>query len=399
MAQRVKRGPNKRGRFGPYGGQYVPETVMHALSELEKSYKKLRKDRSFLAELNGFLSDFVGRPSPLYFAERFTAYLKGPKVFFKREDLNHTGAHKINNTVGQILLAKHMGKKRIIAETGAGQHGLATATVCARFGMECIIYMGVVDIKRQAPNVEKMKLLGAQVVPVESGSKTLKDATSQAMRDWVTNIRTTFYIIGSVVGPHPYPMLVRDFQSIIGKETKSQCKKKFSKLPDAIIACVGGGSNAIGIFDSFINEKSIKLIGVEAAGHGLNSGRHAATLAKGKPGVLHGSYSYLVYDDDGQIILPHSISAGLDYPGVGPEHSALSDSGRVKYVSATDKQALSAFELVSKLEGIIPALETSHALAYLISQKKEFKTNQNIVVCLSGRGDKDMPIIFGQEKA
>ncbi|MEE8405442.1 MAG: tryptophan synthase subunit beta, partial [candidate division Zixibacteria bacterium] len=310
-----------------------------------------------------------------------------------------TGAHKINNTVGQILMAKHMGKKRIIAETGAGQHGLATATVCARFGMECIIYMGAVDIKRQAPNVEKMKLLGAKVVTVESGSKTLKDATSQAMRDWVTNIRSTFYIIGSVVGPHPYPMLVRDFQSIIGKETKRQCREKFHKLPDTIIACVGGGSNAIGIFDSFINEKSVRLIGVEAAGHGLNSGRHAATLSKGKPGVLHGSYSYLVYDNDGQIILPHSISAGLDYPGVGPEHSALNDSGRVKYVSATDKQALSAFELVSKLEGIIPALETAHALAYLIAHKKEFKDSQNVVVCLSGRGDKDMPIIFGKEKA
>ncbi len=399
MAQRVKRGPDSRGRFGAYGGQYVPETVMQALSELEMSYRKLKKDKSFLSELRGYLSDFVGRPSPLYFAERFTAYLKGPKVYFKREDLNHTGAHKINNTVGQILMAKHMGKKRIIAETGAGQHGLATATVCARFGMECIIYMGAVDIKRQAPNVEKMKLLGAKVVTVESGSKTLKDATSQAIRDWVTNIRSTFYIIGSVVGPHPYPMLVRDFQSIIGKETKRQCKEKFRRLPDAIIACVGGGSNAIGIFDSFINEKSVKLIGVEAAGHGLNSGQHAATLSKGKPGVLHGSYSYLVYDDDGQIILPHSISAGLDYPGVGPEHSALNDSGRVKYVSATDKQALSAFELVSKLEGIIPALETSHALAYLIVHKKEFKAGQNVVVCLSGRGDKDMPIFFEREKA
>ena len=399
MAQRVKRGPDSRGRFGAYGGQYVPETVMHALSELELSYKKLKKDKRFLSELRGYLSDFVGRPSPLYFAERFTAYLKGSKVYFKREDLNHTGAHKINNTVGQILMAKHLGKKRIIAETGAGQHGLATATVCARFGMECVIYMGAVDIKRQAPNVEKMKLLGAKVVTVESGSKTLKDATSQAIRDWVTNIRSTFYIIGSVVGPHPYPMLVRDFQSIIGKETKRQCKEKFRRLPDAIIACVGGGSNAIGIFDSFINEKSVKLIGVEAAGHGLNSGQHAATLSKGKPGVLHGSYSYLVYDDDGQIILPHSISAGLDYPGVGPEHSALNDSGRVKYVSATDKQALSAFELVSKLEGIIPALETSHALAYLIVHKKEFKAGQNVVVCLSGRGDKDMPIFFEREKA
>lgn len=398
MAQRVKRGPDSKGRFGKYGGQYVPETVMQALSELEKSYRKLKKDKSFQSELRSYLSDYVGRPSPLYFAERFTAYLKGPKIYFKREDLNHTGAHKINNTVGQILLAQHMGKKRIIAETGAGQHGLATATVCARFGMECIIYMGAVDIKRQAPNVEKMKLLGAKVVTVESGSKTLKDATSQAMRDWVTNIRTTFYIIGSVVGPHPYPMLVREFQSIIGKETKRQCQEKFSRLPDVIIACVGGGSNAIGIFDSFISEKSVKLIGVEAAGHGLNSGQHAATLSKGKPGVLHGSYSYLVFDDDGQIILPHSISAGLDYPGVGPEHSALNDSGRVKYVSATDKQALSAFEIVSKLEGIIPALETAHALAYLIANKKKFKASQKIVVCLSGRGDKDMANFSEKDK-
>lgn len=398
MAQRVKRGPDRKGRFGDYGGQYVPETVMQALSELEKSYRKLKKNKSFQSELRSYLSDYVGRPSPLYFAERFAAYLKGPKIYFKREDLNHTGAHKINNTVGQILLAQHMGKKRIIAETGAGQHGLATATVCARFGMECIIYMGAVDIKRQAPNVEKMKLLGAKVVTVESGSKTLKDATSQAMRDWVTNIRTTFYIIGSVVGPHPYPMLVRDFQSIIGKETKRQCQEKFSRLPDVIIACVGGGSNAIGIFDSFINEPSVKLIGVEAAGHGLNSGQHAATLSKGKPGVLHGSYSYLVFDDDGQIILPHSISAGLDYPGVGPEHSALNDSGRVKYVSATDKQALAAFELVSKLEGIIPALETAHALAYLIANKKKFKASQKIVVCLSGRGDKDMANFSEKDK-
>jgi len=398
MAQRVKRGPDRKGRFGDYGGQYVPETVMQALSELEKSYRKLKKNKSFQSELRSYLSDYVGRPSPLYFAERFAAYLKGPQIYFKREDLNHTGAHKINNTVGQILLAQHMGKKRIIAETGAGQHGLATATVCARFGMECIIYMGAVDIKRQAPNVEKMKLLGAKVVTVESGSKTLKDATSQAMRDWVTNIRTTFYIIGSVVGPHPYPMLVRDFQSIIGKETKRQCQEKFSRLPDVIIACVGGGSNAIGIFDSFINEPSVKLIGVEAAGHGLNSGQHAATLSKGKPGVLHGSYSYLVFDDDGQIILPHSISAGLDYPGVGPEHSALNDSGRVKYVSATDKQALAAFELVSKLEGIIPALETAHALAYLIANKKKFKASQKIVVCLSGRGDKDMANFSEKDK-
>ncbi len=395
MAPKIKRGPDKRGRYGPYGGQYVPETVIYALAELDNSYRKIKKDKSFQKELNGFLADFVGRPSPLYFAERLTEYARGPKIYFKREDLNHTGAHKINNTVGQILLALRMGKKRIIAETGAGQHGLATATVCARFGLECIIYMGAEDIKRQAPNVQKMKLLAAEVVPVESGSKTLKDATNEALRDWVTNVRTTFYIIGSVVGPHPYPMIVRDFQSIIGKETRLQSRKLFGKLPDAIIACVGGGSNAIGIFDAFISEPTVKLIGVEAAGFGLNSKKHAASLAMGKPGVLHGSYSYLVYDKDGQVMLPHSISAGLDYPGVGPEHSFFRDNGRVQYGSATDKEALGAFNLVSKLEGIIPALESAHAMAYLIKRSKDFKTNQNVIVCLSGRGDKDMPIIFG----
>jgi len=395
MAQRIKRGPDKRGRFGPYGGQYVPETVMYALQELEQSYRKIKRVKAFKAELNGLLANYVGRPSPLYFAERLTAYAKGPKIYFKREDLNHTGAHKINNTVGQILLALRMGKKRIIAETGAGQHGLAAATVCARFGLECIIYMGSVDIKRQAPNVQKMQLLGAEIVCVESGSKTLKDATNEALRDWVTNVRTTFYIIGSVVGPHPYPMIVRDFQSVIGRETRQQSKKLFGKLPDAIIACVGGGSNALGIFDAFINESAVELIGVEAAGHGLNTSKHAASLAKGRPGVLHGSYSYLVYDEDGQVVLPHSISAGLDYPGVGPEHSFFRDNKRVKYGSATDKEALSAFKLVSKLEGIIPALESAHAIAYLIKHAKYFKSNQNVVICLSGRGDKDMPIIFG----
>ncbi|MGH8016075.1 MAG: tryptophan synthase subunit beta, partial [Candidatus Zixiibacteriota bacterium] len=366
MAQIIKRGPDMKGRFGRYGGQYVPETVMHALQELEQSYQCIRKEEKFKKELNSLLADYVGRPSPLYFAERLTQHVKGPKLYFKREDLNHTGAHKINNTVGQILLALRMGKKRIIAETGAGQHGLATATVCARFGLECIIYMGAEDIKRQSPNVQKMKLLGAQVVPVNSGSKTLKDATNEALRDWVTNVRTTFYIIGSVVGPHPYPMIVRDFQSVIGKETKQQSKHLWGKLPNAIIACVGGGSNAIGIFDAFINEQSVKLIGVEAAGYGLNSNKHAASLAKGKPGVLHGSYSYLVYDADGQVVLPHSISAGLDYPGVGPEHSFFRDNKRVHYASATDKEALSAFKLVSRLEGIIPALESSHAIAHLI---------------------------------
>lgn len=397
MAQKLKRGPDNRGRFGPYGGRYVPETVMYALEELESAYKSARKDPAFQNELAGHLADYVGRPSPLYFAERLTEHLKGPKIFFKREDLNHTGAHKINNTVGQILLARRMNKKRIIAETGAGQHGLATATVCARFGLECIIYMGAEDIVRQAPNVEKMKLLGAKLVSVESGSKTLKDATSEALRDWVTNIRTTFYIIGSVVGPHPYPMLVRDFQSVIGKETKQQCQKKFGKSPNAIVACVGGGSNSLGIYDTFINDRKVELIGVEAAGFGLNSKKHAATLAKGKPGVLHGSYSYLIYDQDGQIVLPHSISAGLDYPGVGPEHSYLKDTGRVRYVSVTDKEALSAFKLTSQLEGIIPAMESAHAIGYLVKHAKDFKQNDNIVLCLSGRGDKDMPIIFGSK--
>lgn len=366
---------------------------MYALEELEVAYAAARQDRVFQRELDGYLSTFVGRPSPLYFAERFTNHIKGPRVYFKREDLNHTGAHKINNTVGQILLALRMGKKRIIAETGAGQHGLATATVCARFGLPCVVYMGAEDIRRQAPNVEKMRLLGAEVVPVDSGSKTLKDATNQAMRDWVTNIRTTFYIIGSVVGPHPYPMIVRDFQSIIGRETRTQSRKAFGKPPDAIIACVGGGSNAIGVFYPFLREKKVRLIGVEAAGCGVNSGKHAATLSKGKPGVLHGSYSYLLFDRDGQVQLPHSISAGLDYPGVGPEHSYLKQLKRVEYGSATDAEALTAFRLTSRLEGIIPALETSHAIAWLMSKRAQFKKSDKVVICLSGRGDKDMPII------
>lgn len=385
--------PDRKGRFGPYGGRYVPETVIYALDELEACYRKACRDRSFKAELKGLLQAYVGRPTPLYFAERFSTHLGGLKVYFKREDLNHTGAHKINNTIGQILLAKRMKKKRVIAETGAGQHGLAVATVCARFGMESVVYMGAEDIIRQAPNVEKMRLLGAEVIPVHSGSATLKDATSEALRDWVTNIRNTFYIIGSVVGPHPYPMIVRDFQRVIGLETKTQIKKSTGKLPTAIIASVGGGSNAIGIFDTFIGDKAVKLIGVEAGGLGLSSGRHAATLSKGKPGVLHGSYSYLIYDSDGQVVLPHSISAGLDYPGVGPEHALLKDSGRVDYVSVTDRQAVDAFKLVSRLEGIIPAMETAHALAYLIKAKKKFTRSDRIVVCFSGRGDKDMPII------
>ncbi len=398
MANKIKRGPDKRGRFGDYGGRYVPETVMYALDELHDQFRKIAGTKPFKDELLHYFQNFVGRPTPLYFAQRLTEHLKTADIYFKREDLNHTGAHKINNTVGQILLARHMGKKRIIAETGAGQHGLATATVCARFGMQCVIYMGAEDIVRQAPNVEKMRLLGADVIAVESGSKTLKDATSEAMRDWVTNIEDTFYIIGSVVGPHPYPLIVREFQSIIGRETKYQSRKLWKKLPDSIIACVGGGSNAIGIFDAFVDDLEVRLIGVEAAGHGLRSGQHSATLAKGKPGVLHGSMSYLIYDDDGQVILPHSISAGLDYPGVGPEHSYLHDLKRVEYRSATDDEALDAFKLTSRLEGIIPALETSHALAYIIKKKREFRAGERIVVCLSGRGDKDMSIVMGERK-
>jgi tryptophan synthase beta chain len=398
MSAKKTRFPDKHGRFGLFGGRYVPETVISSLDELEIAYAAARRDKKFKAELNGYLATFVGRPTPLYFAERLTAHLQGPQIYFKREDLNHTGAHKINNTVGQILLARRMGKRRIIAETGAGQHGLATATVCAHFGLPCFIYMGAEDVIRQAPNVEKMRLLGAEVIPVHSGSKTLKDATNEALRDWVTNIRTTFYIIGSVVGPHPYPMIVRDFQSVIGKETKLQSRKLRKSLPDAIIACVGGGSNAIGIFSAFLKDSRVRLIGVEAAGDGVNTARHAATLSKGKPGVLHGSYSYLLFDRDGQVTMPHSISAGLDYPGVGPEHSYLKTSGRVEYGSATDKEALTAFSLTTRLEGIIPALETSHAIAWLIKHHDRFKRSQTVVICLSGRGDKDMPIILSQPR-
>lgn len=391
--------PDRSGRYGVYGGKYVPETVMQALSELEDAFKSYHRNRGFRDELRGYLEDYVGRPTPLYFAERLSRHLKTAKIYFKREDLNHTGAHKINNTVGQILLAQRMGKKRIIAETGAGQHGLATATVCARFGLECVIYMGQEDIRRQSPNVQKMKLLGATVVPVTSGSRTLKDATSEALRDWVTNIQSTFYIIGSVVGPHPYPLIVREFQRVIGKETRRQCLRQLERLPDKVVACVGGGSNAIGIFADFIPDDDVILIGVEAAGLGLRTRQHAATLTKGKPGVLHGSHSYLIYDEHGQVLLPHSISAGLDYPGVGPEHSFLRDSGRVSYVSMTDKDALRAFKLVSRLEGIIPALETAHALAYVIRKAATFKRGECIVVCFSGRGDKDMNILEHEEQS
>jgi tryptophan synthase beta chain len=365
---------------------------MAALQELEQGYRRLRRDRSFRTEVDRTLKDFVGRPTPLYFAERFSRFVKGPNVWFKREDLTHTGAHKINNTVGQILLAWHMGKPRIIAETGAGQHGLATATVCARFGLPCIIYMGAEDVQRQSPNVQKMKLLGAEVREVTSGSATLKDATSEALRDWVTNVRDTFYIIGSVVGPHPYPMIVRDFQTVIGRETRRQARRAFGGLPRALVACIGGGSNALGLFHPFVDDTEVAMYGIEAGGKGVTSGLHAATLSRGKPGVLHGSYSYLIYDRDGQIILPHSVSAGLDYPGVGPEHSFLKDSGRVRYFAATDKQAVSAFELVTRLEGIIPAMETAHALAWLMRNGSRFRRSDNVVVCFSGRGDKDMPI-------
>ncbi len=393
---RSARESNSPGRFGEYGGRFVPETIIAALVELERAYLKIVPTAAFQREFAGYLRDFVGRPSPLYFAERLTAAVGGAKIWFKREDLNHTGAHKINNTVGQILLARRMGKKRIIAETGAGQHGLATATVAARFGCQCVIYMGEVDIIRQRPNVEKMRLLGAEVVAVSSGTKTLKDATTEAMRDWVTNISSTFYIIGSAVGPHPYPSMVRDFQAVIGKEALVQSRKQIGRLPDLVVACVGGGSNAIGIFAPFLKEKKVKLVGVEAAGHGIESGEHSATLTAGRPGVLHGSRSYVLMSDDGQISLPHSISAGLDYPGVGPQHAALKDSGRVTYVSVTDDEAVASLRRVSKLEGIIPALESSHALAWVEKEAAKMPKSRQIVVCLSGRGDKDMPIILGE---
>jgi len=381
--------PDSRGYFGQYGGRFVPETLMSALYELEKIYLSAKKNPSFKREYISMLTEYAGRPTPLTYADRLTKYYGRAKIYLKREDLCHTGAHKINNTIGQILLAKRSGKTRIIAETGAGQHGVATATVAAKMGLKCCVYMGEEDMHRQELNVHRMKMLGAEVIPVKSGSRTLKDATSEAIRDWVTNVKDTFYIIGSVVGPHPYPMMVRDFQSIIGKETMKQILKLEGKLPSILLACVGGGSNAIGLFYPFITKK-VRLIGVEAAGLGLNTEKHAATLAKGTPGILHGSYSYLLQDENGQVRLAHSISAGLDYPGVGPEHSALKDLKRVEYVSVTDDEALQAGALIAKLEGIIPALETAHALAYL--QKLIPKTSRKdiIIVNLSGRGDKDM---------
>jgi tryptophan synthase beta chain len=394
--------PSPEGHFGPkrFGGRFVPETLIPALDELQAEYAKAQADPSFQRELDAILKDYVGRATPLYFAERLTTHYRRPDgtgahLYLKREDLNHTGAHKINNALGQALLCKRMGKRRIIAETGAGQHGVATATVCARLGLECIVYMGAKDMERQALNVFRMRLMGADVRAVHYGTATLKDATSEAIRDWVTNVETTHYILGSAAGPHPYPMMVRDFQSVIGRETRAQCQEQFGALPDVVIACVGGGSNAMGIFHEFVDEPSVRLIGVEAAGHGVETEKHAATLTKGTPGVLHGSFSYLLQDDEGQVIDPHSISAGLDYPGIGPEHSFLMDSGRAEYHSATDAEALEAFVRLSKLEGIIPALETSHALAHLEKLMPTLPDGTKVVLNCSGRGDKDVNQAIG----
>jgi tryptophan synthase beta chain len=383
-------GPDERGRFGIYGGRFVAETLMPLILDLEKAYADAKADPAYAAEMAGYLTHYVGRPSPLYFAERLTDHLGGAKIYLKREELNHTGSHKVNNVLGQILLARRMGKKRIIAETGAGQHGVATATLCARFGLECIVYMGAVDVARQASNVFRMKMLGATVVPVQSGAKTLKDAMNEALRDWVTNVGSTFYCIGTVAGPHPYPGMVRDFQSIIGRETREQMQEAEGRLPDSLIACVGGGSNAIGLFHPFLDDPSVEIYGVEAAGHGLTH-LHAASIAGGRAGVLHGNRTYLLMDDDGQIQEGHSISAGLDYPGIGPEHSWLSDVGRVKYLSATDDEALEAFQLLSKVEGIIPALECAHALAKVKDLAPTKPKDHIMVMNLSGRGDKDVP--------
>jgi len=385
--------PDERGHFGIYGGRFVSETLMQALDELHDAYEKFSTDKDFQAEFDADLAYYVGRPSPLYHAERLSKETGGAQIFLKREDLNHTGAHKVNNTIGQALLARAMGKNRVIAETGAGQHGVATATVAARFGMECVVYMGAEDIVRQAPNVYRMKLLGADVVPVSSGSKTLKDALNEAMRDWVTNVDNTFYIIGTVAGPHPYPQMVRDFQSVIGREARSQILEMTGRLPDALVACVGGGSNAIGLFHPFLGDESVAMYGVEAAGDGLETGHHAAPLCAGKPGVLHGNRTYLMEDDGGQIIETHSVSAGLDYPGVGPEHSWLKDIGRVSYGAITDTEALQAFHQLTRIEGIIPALESSHAMAYGVKLAAEMSPEQSIIINLSGRGDKDMNTI------
>ncbi|HRJ54128.1 MAG TPA: tryptophan synthase subunit beta [Candidatus Thiothrix moscowensis] len=385
--------PDKAGHFGVYGGRFVAETLMEPIYELEQAYEQLKNDPVFQAEFDSDLQYYVGRPSPLYLAERWTRELGGAKIYLKREDLNHTGAHKINNTIGQALLAKYMGKKRIIAETGAGQHGVASATIAARLGLECVVYMGAEDVQRQAPNVFRMKLLGATVVPVTSGSKTLKDALNEAMRDWVTNVDDTFYIIGTVAGPHPYPAMVRDFQSVIGREARQQIQELEGRLPDALVACVGGGSNAIGLFHPFLQDESVKIYGVEAAGDGIETGKHAAPLCAGKPGVLHGNRTYLMEDSNGQIIETHSISAGLDYPGVGPEHAWLKDIGRANYVAVTDKEAMQGFHALTRKEGIIPALESSHALAYAMKLAPTMSKDQIIIVNLSGRGDKDINTI------
>jgi tryptophan synthase beta chain len=389
--------PDERGHFGPYGGMFVAETLIPPIQELNAAYQQYLDDPDFVAELDRDMQYYVGRPSPLYHAERWSRELGGAQIYLKREDLNHTGSHKINNTIGQALLAKRMGKTRIIAETGAGQHGVATATVAARLGLECVVYMGAVDVARQSLNVYRMKLLGATVVAVESGSKTLKDALNEALRDWVTNVDNTFYIIGTVAGPHPYPAMVRDFQSIIGREAKQQCLDATGRLPDALVACVGGGSNAIGLFYPFIDDKSVAMYGVEAAGDGIETGRHSAPLAAGRPGVLHGNRTYLMADDDGEIIETHSISAGLDYPGVGPEHSWLKDTGRANYVSITDNEALDGFYALTRMEGIIPALESSHAMAYAMKLAPTMSQDEIMIINLSGRGDKDMQTMARRE--
>lgn len=382
--------PDAQGRFGQFGGRFVAETLMPNILALQQAYEDAKADPSFQETLDVFLRDYVGRPSPLYFAERLTDHFGGAKIYFKRDELNHTGAHKINNCMGQIFLAMRMGKTRIIAETGAGQHGVATATVCARFGLPCIVYMGATDVERQSPNVFRMKLLGAEVRPVDAGTATLKDAMNEALRDWVTNVDDTFYIIGTVAGPHPYPQLVRDFQSVIGRETRQQMLEREGRLPDALVACIGGGSNAIGLFHPFLEDESVKIFGVEAAGHGIETGQHAAALTGGRPGVLHGNRTYLLQNDDGQIIDAHSISAGLDYPGVGPEHAFLKDTGRATYLSATDDEALEAFQLCARLEGILPALEPSHALARVGEIAKDVGKGGIVVMNLCGRGDKDI---------
>ncbi|QDU08426.1 tryptophan synthase subunit beta [Gimesia aquarii] len=392
--------PDASGRFGEFGRRFVPETLMHALEELTQEYEKAKQDESFQSELNDLLKHYVGRPNPLYFAERLTKHCGGGKIYFKREDLNHTGAHKINNTIGQALLTMRMGKKRVIAETGAGQHGVASAVACARFGLECIVYMGEEDIRRQKLNVFNMKMMGAEVRAVTSGSKTLRDAVNDAMRDWMSSVESTHYIIGSVIGPHPFPMMVRDFQSVIGKETRAQCLEQTGKLPDQVIACVGGGSNSAGMFYPFIDDESVKLIGVEAGGRGPEPGEHASTLSYGAKGVLHGSFGYVLQDSDGQTQDVHSISAGLDYPGVGPEHSYWKDSGRVNYTAITDNEALEGFQTMAKQEGIIPAIESSHAIAHAMKVAREAHPDETIVVCLSGRGDKDVNEVarlLGQE--